>query len=100
MAAEKQDTPANDGKRKINAVLRRNRTMETAELDLIDLFTGAQLDLALSRPNVVHAALLAGPASETFLARAARLQRFRTESSPAAASVHALTDGARGHSTE
>ena len=29
-------------------------------------FTGAQLDLALGRSNVVHAALLAGPASETF----------------------------------
>ncbi len=28
-----------------------------------------QLDLALGRPNVVHAALLAGPASTTFLAR-------------------------------
>jgi hypothetical protein len=37
------------------------------------------LDLALGRPNVVHAALLAGPESETFLARAARLDRFRTE---------------------
>ena len=29
----------------------------------------AQLDLALGRSNVVHAALLAGPASDTFLAR-------------------------------
>ena len=42
----------------------------------------AQLDLALGRPNVVHAALLAGPGSETFLARAARLERFRTGNSP------------------
>jgi hypothetical protein len=40
--------------------------------------TTAQLDLALNRPNVVHAALLAGPASETFLARCRRLERFRT----------------------
>ena len=44
----------------------------------IGFLTTAQLDLALSRPNVVHAALLAGPASETFLARCRRLERFRT----------------------
>ena len=41
-------------------------------------FTSAQLDLALGRSNVVHAALLAGPASDTFLARLPRLERFRT----------------------
>jgi predicted RNA-binding protein YlxR (DUF448 family) len=51
-------------------------------LTIIDEFPGAQLDLALSRPNVVHAALLAGPGSETFLARAARLVHYRTNNSP------------------
>jgi len=45
---------------------------------VIGFLTSAQLDLALNRPNVVHAALLAGPASETFLARCRRLERFRT----------------------
>jgi hypothetical protein len=44
---------------------------------VIGRFTSAQLDLALGRSNVVHAALLAGPESETFLARTARLDRFR-----------------------
>jgi hypothetical protein len=39
--------------------------------------TAAQLDLALGRPNVVHAALLAGRATETFMARLRRLERFR-----------------------
>ena len=34
-----------------------------------ELFTSAQLDLAFGRSNVIHAALLAGPESETFLAR-------------------------------
>jgi uncharacterized protein len=34
--------------------------------------------LALGRPNVVHAALLAGPAGETFLVRLRRLERFRS----------------------
>jgi predicted RNA-binding protein YlxR (DUF448 family) len=45
---------------------------------VIGFLTSAQLDLALNRPNVIHAALLAGPASETFLARCRRLERFRT----------------------
>ena len=44
----------------------------------IRAFSSAQLDLALGRSNVVHAALLAGPASDTFLARLARFERFRT----------------------
>ena len=44
----------------------------------IKSFTTAQLDLALGRSNVVHAALLAGPANDTVLARLARLERFRS----------------------
>jgi uncharacterized protein len=40
-------------------------------------FRGEQLDLALGRPNVVHAALLAHPASAGFLARYFRLDRWR-----------------------
>jgi hypothetical protein len=35
------------------------------------------LDLALGRSNVVHAALLAGPASNTFLSRSQILVRYR-----------------------
>jgi hypothetical protein len=44
---------------------------------VVDAFTGAELDLALGRPNVVHAALLAGPASDGFLARYRNLERYR-----------------------
>jgi len=69
---------ANEGRRKLAGAARRNRTRESTEIPVIDVFTGAQLDLALSRPNVVHAALLAGPGSETFLTRVERLTRFRT----------------------
>jgi uncharacterized protein len=65
-----------DGARKLEAVWRR-RTPEKA-LPMIDFLTLAQLDLALGRPNVVHAALLAGSASDTFLSRSRRLERFRT----------------------
>jgi predicted RNA-binding protein YlxR (DUF448 family) len=65
-----------DGVRKLQANARRRRSgIMPAEIGFL---TTAQLDLALSRPNVVHAALLAGPASETFLARCRRLERFRT----------------------
>jgi uncharacterized protein len=55
--------------------------------------------LALNRPNVVHAALLAGPVSDTFLARVRRLERFRTGQSPELVSAHAPTQGARGQNT-
>jgi uncharacterized protein len=65
-----------DGARKLEAIWRR-RTLEKA-LPMIDFLTLAQLDLALGRPNVVHAALLAGSASDTFLSRSRRLERFRT----------------------
>jgi predicted RNA-binding protein YlxR (DUF448 family) len=65
-----------DGVRKLQARAQRYRSgVPPAEIGFL---TTAQLDLALSRPNVVHAALLAGPASETFLARCRRLERFRT----------------------
>lgn len=91
---------AADGKRKLNAALHRNRDEKPREIAVIDAFTGTQLDLALNRPNVVHAALLAGPGSETFLARVMRLERFRTGNSPDAVSANAPTDGAQGQRTE
>jgi hypothetical protein len=65
---------AADGVRKLNAVLRQR----VDSIPVIEFLTSAQLDLALGRPNVVHAALLAGSASDTFLSRARRLERFRT----------------------
>jgi uncharacterized protein len=67
---------AADGTRKIDAASRRRRS--EASPVVIGFLNSAQLDLALNRPNVVHAALLAGSASETFLARCRRLERFRT----------------------
>jgi uncharacterized protein len=64
-----------DGVRKLEAV---GRHRPSREVPVIEFLTSAQLDLALGRPNVVHAALLAGPASNTFLSRSRRLERFRT----------------------
>ncbi len=65
-----------DGVRKLDAALRR--APRGGPVVVISTLTSAQLGLALGRPNVIHAALLAGPASDTFLARLRRLERFRT----------------------
>lgn len=71
---------AEDGIRKLNAkidgVARRN-TANSADFAVVSLLTKDELDLALGRANVVHAALLAGPASKTFLARCQMLIRYR-----------------------
>jgi hypothetical protein len=63
-----------DGVAKLAGVLRQRTDADRVKL--IKDFTTAQLDLALGRSNVVHAALLAGPANDTFLARLVRLERF------------------------
>ncbi len=64
--------------RRLAAALRR-RADHGAEAKIAEAFTSAQLDLALGRLNVVHAALLAGRASETFLARWRFLEYFRAD---------------------
>jgi predicted RNA-binding protein YlxR (DUF448 family) len=64
-----------DGVAKLSGALRRRE--DPAPVVVIKAFTTVQLDLALGRSNVVHAALLAGPANDTFLARYVRLERFR-----------------------
>ena len=69
---------ATDGIRKIEAAMRRQFGDEANRVQIIDAFSSPQLDLALGRSNVVHAALLAGGASEGFIARALRLKRFRS----------------------
>ena len=72
-----RDAGAESGRR-LAAALRRH-TDRTAEAKIVEAFTSAQLDLALGRLNVVHAALLAGRASETFLARWRFLEYFRAD---------------------
>lgn len=67
---------APDGVKKLDAL--RRQTPSNGPVAVIRLLTSAQLDLALGRPNVIHAALLAGPSSDTFLARLRRLEHFRT----------------------
>jgi uncharacterized protein len=70
---------AADGIRKLDAIARqRSRNIaESADLAIVSPLTSAELDLALGRSNVIHAALLAGPASKTFLSRCQTLVRYR-----------------------
>jgi predicted RNA-binding protein YlxR (DUF448 family) len=70
---------ASDGIRKLDALARQNagNGAGTAEFPIITALTSAELDLALGRSNVIHAALLAGPANKTFLSRSQILVRYR-----------------------
>jgi uncharacterized protein len=70
---------AADGIRKLDAIARQNAENgdESAEIPVVAALTSEQLDLALGRSNVIHAALLAGPASKTFLSRSHVLVRYR-----------------------
>jgi hypothetical protein len=70
---------AADGIRKLDAIAgQRSRNVgESPGLAIVTVLTSAELDLALGRSNVIHAALLAGPASRTFLSRCQTLVRYR-----------------------
>ncbi|SRR6266545_795466 len=68
-----------EGVRKLDAAARRRFAGEKDRLAVVATFNSMQLDLALGRSNVVHAALLAGPASTGLLARCQSLERFRSE---------------------
>ena len=70
---------AADGIRKLDAALRQNAGIndESNPIPVVTALTSEQLDLALGRSNVIHAALLAGPASKTFLSRSHILVRYR-----------------------
>jgi predicted RNA-binding protein YlxR (DUF448 family) len=67
-----------DGARKIFAALLRRWGDEAKETPRVELFASSQLDLALGRTNVIHAALRKGAASDAFLARCRRLARYRS----------------------
>jgi uncharacterized protein len=70
---------AEDGIRKLNALARQNagNRAEIPYFPVITALTSSELDLALGRSNVVHAALLAGPTGKTFLSRSQILVRYR-----------------------
>jgi predicted RNA-binding protein YlxR (DUF448 family) len=65
-----------DGVRKLAAAARRRFGADG--VPVVDVFTTIQLDLAMGRANVIHAALLAGPETEGFLTRCRSFERFRS----------------------
>jgi uncharacterized protein len=71
-----QDAAA-EGRRKLASSLQRHDPHNAKGIVTITAFTSAQLDLALGRSNVVHAALLAGRTSDAVMARWRVLDRFR-----------------------
>jgi predicted RNA-binding protein YlxR (DUF448 family) len=70
---------AADGIRKLDAIIRQRggNHGESLVFPIVTELTSAELDLALGRANVIHAALLAGPAGKTFLSRSQILVRYR-----------------------
>lgn len=64
-----------DGKRKLGQALRR-RFGEAAPAEM-EPFDSRQMDLALGRTNVIHAALRSGPASAALTAKCKRLLGYR-----------------------
>jgi hypothetical protein len=85
---------AEDGRRKIGQVLRRaaatreNEGLKPRKTPVVTIFTAADLELALGRAHVIHAALAPGPAAEGFLSRWHRLVRYRTDDAGATEPDH------------
>ena len=66
-----------DGRRKIGQCARRGEAATGIAPKIVTIFTSSQLDLALGRTNVIHAALATGGPSEAFLSRCVRLTLYR-----------------------
>lgn len=73
---------AEDGKRKIAQAIRRSHGDNAADVHVVTSFAGSDLELALGRVHVIHAALAPGPATEGFLHRWRRLVCYRTNPLP------------------
>jgi predicted RNA-binding protein YlxR (DUF448 family) len=81
---------AEDGIRKLDALARQNdrNCGEKLQIPIVTALKSAELDLALTRSNVIHAAVLAGPASRTFLLRSQMLVRYRLADDDKTAETH------------
>lgn len=82
---------APDGVRKLTQALRRADA--GSRVRQISPLTGPEMDLALGRPNVIHAALLTDSVSRAFLARADILARFRGDIASGSGDPEADADG-------
>lgn len=83
---------ADDGRRKLDAAIRRRLGASAAAVEAIQIFASSQLDLALGRTNVIHAALAGGTASDGFVSRSRRLGGFREDAAVAVAASKRSTE--------
>jgi predicted RNA-binding protein YlxR (DUF448 family) len=74
---------ATDGAAKREQALRARQGDAGPQVARINLFSSAQLGLALGKANVIHAAVKSGAAASAFLARAERLRRYRASAADA-----------------
>jgi len=65
-----------DGRRKLAAALRRRYGEAIFSIPVVDDLSNAELDMALGRDHVIHAALVVGPGATGCLARWRRLRTF------------------------
>jgi len=65
-----------DGRRKLGAALRRRYGESIFNIPVVDDLSNAELDVALGRDHVIHAALVVGPGATGCLARWRRLRTF------------------------
>jgi len=68
-----------DGRRKLAQCARRGLKATGSEPKLVTIFTSSQLDLALGRTNVIHAAVLSGRFAAAVAERCLRLAGYRGE---------------------
>jgi uncharacterized protein len=80
---------APDGVRKMGQALRRRFGDRAEAIPVLAALDSADLDLALGRSHVIHAALLDGPASRAAIARMRALERYRDPPPPTAADADA-----------
>jgi predicted RNA-binding protein YlxR (DUF448 family) len=78
---------AEDGVRKLEQTARRYGQERGQQPASLKLFSSQQLELALGRTNVIHAALAEGPASAAFLTRCRRSVFYRTDAAPPDAAI-------------
>lgn len=84
---------APDGRRKLAAALRKRYGVTISAIPIIDVLSGDELDMALGRVHVIHAALLTGAGSEGCLARWRRLRAYRGDDGDAGAAADADVEG-------
>jgi uncharacterized protein len=73
---------AADGASKLDRKFKALGGLEGASTTIILELTGAELSLAMGRPNVIHAAAAEGGASRRLIEEARRLGRYRLGSAP------------------